>query len=521
MQHSSLAELRRRALSGGGPIREASQHRNGKRTARERIAALLDPNSFEETDQLVRPFITGEIRSIQNTTPRVDVDENEFLTDGVVTGFGTIGGRSVALYAQDFTQQGGSVGRHHAEKICRLYDRAGSLGIPLIALIDSGGARISEGVHALAGYGELFSRIVRYSGVIPQLSAILGPCAGGAVYAPALTDLVCAVEKISSLFITGPQVVARVCGGAPVDKERLGGGFMHSARSGVVHLLHESEEACFHALRSALSYLPDNYRSTPPTHAAVEPSHTLPTLPASPDMPYDMHTIIESVVDDGSFFEIQRLYAPQMVVGFARINGRSVGIVANNPAFLAGAIDCDAAVKGARFITLCESFSIPLVTLVDTPGFLPGVEQEESGIIRHGAKLIAAYSDATIPFITVIVRKAYGGAYIVMGSSHLGADAVYAWPSGEIAVLGAAAAIEILHGKEFAALPTSEAEQARAIRENNYRSAYLNPDTAAAYGYITGIIDPTETRSVLIRALTRSVSKVRHRIQKNLRNTPL
>lgn len=486
--------------------------RTTKLSARERIRFLLDPESFREIGNLVTPFLDKKKENLEST-------------DGVITGLGTINNRPVALYAQDFSMRGGSVGRHHGEKIARIHEKAAMLGIPVIGLIDSGGARINEGIHALASYGKIFSANVALSGVVPQISVILGPCAGGAVYSPALTDLIFAVENISQLFITGPQVVARALGGPVIDKNELGGTVPHSTKSGVLHYVAPDELSCFAAVRAVLEYLPSNFRESAPMqdearNLCADRRPDAFSLPASRTESYDMHELVESVVDHESFFELQELFAPQVITGFARLEGRSVGIIANNPLHMAGALESNSACKAGRFITLCESFSIPVVTFVDTPGYLPGIEQEHGGIIRHGAKMIAAYADATVPLVTIIVRKAYGGAYIVMGSSHLGADAVAAWPTAEIAVLGSESAVEILHGKKLAQLSPEERVRERARLEQEYHTEFIHPYVAAENGYIDTVIEPTQTRTYIIDQLRFLESKVKIRRQKSLRNIP-
>jgi len=487
----------------------AKQHAQGKLTARERINLLVDHASFTEIGRLVTAYDAEQTHQ-------------KLYSDGVITGFATIQGRKVALFAQDFSIKGGSVGKRHAQKICALMDKAASIGCPLIGIIDSGGARITEGVHALAGYGEIFSRNVAYSGVIPQISVVVGPCAGGAVYSPALTDLIFTVEGLSQLFITGPHVIAQVTG-EHISKEELGGTQAHMQKSGVIHFVSPHEQACFSLVRTTLGYLPSNYKEIPPAHPSSQqpaPS-SLHTLPAHHAKGYDVTLLIRSLVDSESFLEVQSGFAPHIVIGFARLAGKSIGIVANQPHLKAGTIDREASCKAARFINLCNAFGIPLISLVDTPGYLPGVAEEHGGIIRHGAKLLQAYAQATIPKITLITRKAFGGAYIVMGSKHLGADFVFAWPQAQIAVLGAPSAVAILHRKELAQLEGEEQKTRRSLLEERYESKLLNPYRAAESGYIDDIITPEETRKKLIAALSITENKVHIPIAKKLANGPL
>lgn len=496
------------ALKGSDSDALDAQKKAGKKTARERLDLLLDTRSFEEIDQLVTSHFL----------------EEKFYTDGVITGFGTILGRRVAVYSQDFTIKGGSLGKHHAQKICKIMDLAVKIGCPIIGIIDSGGARIDEGIHALGGYGEIFMRNTRYSGVVPQISVILGPCAGGAVYSPALTDFIFTTKNISQLFITGPSVIKEVLH-QDISKEELGGAEVHATKSGVVHFVSETEEECFDQLKTFLSYIPQNYLELPP-EKAYEPEKFIPAveslIPSEPNRAYDMKNIISKVFDEESFFEVQEFFAPNIVIGFARISSQVVGIVANQPQVGAGALDINASCKAARFINFCDSFSIPIVSLVDVPGFLPGIDQEHNGIIRHGAKLLAAYAQATVPKITVILRKAFGGAYIVMGSKHLGADFVYAWPTSQIAVLGAKAAVAILHRKKLKAIQNQDEKLAITNElEQNYEQNYLTPSVAAEYGYIDAIIVPQKTRFHLIRALEITRDKVEHLPKKKRSNGPL
>ncbi len=486
----------------------AKQHARGKKTARERIDLLLDADSFDEIDQLAISPHAGA---------------NAPAGDGVVCGFGTINGRTVALYAQDFTILGGSLGTMHAKKIGKVMDMAVKIGCPIIGIIDSGGARIQEGIHALAGYGDIFMRNVRYSGIVPQISIILGPCAGGAVYSPALTDAIFMVENISQMFVTGPQVIKEVLH-QDISKEALGGAEPHSTRSGVVTHVSMSEDECMHAVTQFLSYLPDNYKSLPPHIRSSAPTdidwNTL--IPTNMNQAYDAKQVINSIVDDQSFFELQNSFAPNIVIGFARIEGIVVGIVANQTLEKAGTLDIDASCKAARFINLCDNFGIAIVTLVDVPGFLPGVDQEHNGIIRHGAKLLYAYANATVPKITLIMRKAFGGAYIVMGSKHLGADINFAYPMAQIAVLGADAAVSIIHGSKLAKI--TDAEDRFAAKKSliaSYATEYLNPTIAVEHGYIDAIIAPEETRMRLARALKLTQEKVEKLPPRKQGNIPL
>ncbi|MBP7963015.1 MAG: acyl-CoA carboxylase subunit beta [Caldilineaceae bacterium] len=488
-----ILELRRRrtqALEGGGAERIARQHARGKKTARDRLALLFDPGTFQELGML--------------TTARcVDADER-FAGDGVITGFGLVDGRTVYAYAQDATIFGGALGEMHGRKICQVMDLAAESGVPLVGLIDSGGARIQEGVYGMGGYAEIFRRNALYSGVIPQISLLLGPCAGGAAYSPALTDLLIMVEKHSYMFLTGPEVVRAVTGEV-VDAEQLGGALMHISTSGLAHFVAPTETTAIRLTQRLLSYLPANYLENSPQMAPREALPQATTVlnsivPLDPGQPYSMHTVIQNVVDAGSFLEVQEQYARNAIVGLARIDGHSVGIVAQEPEVLAGALDIDASDKITRFVRFCDAFNIPLVTFVDTPGFLPGINQEYHGIIRHGAKIVYAYATATVPKISIVTRKAYGGAYVVMSSKHLGTDVTLAWPSAEIAVMGGEGAAAILFRKEIAAAPDPEA--ARQSYAEAYRDHYLNPYVAAEGGFIDEVIEPAETRSRLIRALT-------------------
>ncbi len=500
----TIKSLEQKALHGADSTRIERQKAAGKLTARERINLLLDQESFIETDQLAHSSL------IPDPQP----------TDGVITGYGTVNGRTVALYSQDFTFKGGSLGARHAEKICKIMDMAAKIGCPVIGIIDSGGARIEEGIHALAGYGKIFARNAKYSGVIPQISLIVGPCAGGAVYSPALTDFVFMTKTISQMFITGPQVIQEVLH-QTITKEALGGWEAHARLSGVAHCVYDTELDCFQALKELLSYLPSSYLDTPPALFAQSPGKMLMPLPESAQAPYSVKDIINALVDDGSFFEIQALYAQNIVTGLARMGGACVGIVANQPQVKAGCIDIDASCKAARFVSFCDSFSIPIITLVDTPGYLPGIDQEHGGIIRHGAKLLYAYASATTPKITLILRKAFGGAYIVMGSKELGSDLNFAWPTAQIAVLGSKAGVTITHGKELAGLPDDARKIRQAELEAVYEETFLNPLQAAQSGYIDAIIQPDKTREQLIKAVSLLKDKVEKLPGKKHGNTPL
>lgn len=491
-----ILELRRnraKAREGGGAGRIAKQHAKGKLTARERLDLLLDPGTFNE----IEPFITSE-------GDELGLEAEKFLGDGVVTGYGQIDGRTVYVYAQDFTIYGGTLSEMQSHKICRVMDLALRNGAPCIGLIDSGGARIQEGVKALGGYAEIFRRNAQYSGVIPQISVMLGPCAGGAAYSPALQDLIIMVEKQSFMFLTGPEVIKAVTGEV-IDPESLGGAAIHTSVSGTAHLSAASEQEALALARRALSHLPSNNVENPPFvqngDDALRMDESLNSLvPLDPQEPYVMHQVIEAVVDTGTFLELQPHWARNAIVGFARIGGHSVGIVGQEPSVMAGVIDIDAADKMTRFVRMCDCFNVPLVTFVDSPGFLPGVAQEHGGIIRHGAKLLFAYSEATVPKVTVITRKAYGGAYVVMSSKYLGTDVTYAWPSAEIAVLGAEGAANILFKKQIDAAPDPAAERKRIADE--YRQKFNNPYHAAATGYVDDIIEPKETRPKIIAALS-------------------
>jgi len=483
-----LMHMEQVASLGGGVSRIKRQHDQGKLTARERIDLLLDPGSFHEIDA----FAT--------------LVEGEFIPESVVTGWGTVDGRTVYVFSQDFTVQGGSVGYVHGAKVCKVLDMAIQSGAPVVGINDSGGARIQEGVDSLWAYGEIFTRNTLASGVIPQISVIMGPCAGGAVYSPAITDFTFMVDQTSHMFITGPQVIQAVTG-EEVSMEDLGGAKVHNQRSGVAHFLAQDEETCLQDVRRLLAYLPSNNMDDAPlADLGDDPGRADAALdeviPEDPNQPYDMRDIISSVVDAGEMMEVMRFFAPNLIVGFARLNGQTVGIVAQQPRILAGALDINAADKGARFIRFCDAFNIPLITFCDTPGFMPGVNQEHGGIIRHGAKMLYAYAEATVPKVAVITRKAYGGAYIVMSSKHLRGDVNYAWPSAEIAVMGPEGAVNVIHRKEIsAAEDQAHAEAMRAELVASYREKFANPYVAAGKGYIDAVILPRETRARLIEAL--------------------
>ncbi len=495
-QLRELAEREKRAQEGGGVERIAKQHQSGKLTARERLELLLDPGSFIELDKYVVHRCTD-----------FGMQSQLFPGDGVVTGYGTIGGRTVYVFSQDFTVFGGSLSGAHAGKICKVMDLAVKNGCPIIGLNDSGGARIQEGVESLGGYAEIFWRNVQASGVIPQISVIMGPCAGGAVYSPAITDFIFMVENTSYMFVTGPDVIKTVTH-EDVTKEALGGAEAHSERSGVAHFSMTDERACLQGVRKLISFLPSNNLSpTVRSHVGDIQEDRLclkiaGILPDSPNKPYDMRLLVEDVVDEGEFFEVHKGYAQNMIVGFARLGGKVVGIVGNQPAHLAGCLDISASLKGARFVRFCDAFNVPLITFVDVPGFLPGTKQEHGGIIKHGAKLLYAYAEATVPKIAVITRKAYGGAYDVMSSKHIRADFNFAYPTAEIAVMGPEGAINILYRKEIAAAEKAgrlTEERARLVEE--YRTTFANPYKAAELGYVDDVLVPEETRRVLIRSL--------------------
>jgi len=510
-----LLELRTQARMGGGQKRIDKQHSQGKMTARERINLLLDEGSFEEFDMFVSHRCTN-----------FGLENEVYLSDGVVTGYGTINGRTVYVFAQDFTVFGGSLSETFAKKICKVMDMAMKVGAPVIGINDSGGARIQEGVNSLAGYAEIFQRNIMASGVIPQISAIFGPCAGGAVYSPALTDFIVMSKKTSYMFLTGPKVVKSVTG-EEVTQEQLGGATVHATKSGVAHLTSENEEEGINKIRKLMSYLPSNNMEDPPVIECDDNIRRMEDrlneiIPDNPNKPYDVKDVIYDIVDYREFFEIHEAYAPNIVVGFARFNGRTVGIVANNPKFLAGVLDNNASRKGARFVRFCDAFNIPILTLEDVPGFLPGTNQEYNGIITHGAKLLFAFGEATVPKITVILRKAYGGAYCVMSSKHLRGDLNYAWPTAEIAVMGPKGAIEVLMNKEISEI-ADPAEKAAfmAEQENLYRDTFANPYVAAKYGYIDEVIEPRNTRYRIIRGLESLVNKRDVNPPKKHSNIPL
>ena len=480
------------------PAAAERQHKRGKLTARERIDLLLDPGSFVEFDALA-----------QHRSNNFGLEARRPLGDGVITGYGTVDGRKICVFSQDFTVFGGSLGEVFAEKVVKLMDLALKLGVPLIGINDSGGARIQEGVVSLAGYADIFHRNVRASGVIPQLSVIAGPCAGGAVYSPAMTDFILMVRDISQMFITGPEIIKTVTG-ETITQEELGGALTHNSVSGVAHFAAADEEELFAEVRALLSFLPSNNLDDPPyvapTDAPDRADSELDTIiPEASNKPYDILDVITRVVDDGDFLEVQALYAPNIVVGFARLNGHAVGIVANQPKHLAGTLDINASNKAARFVRTCDAFNVPLVTFVDVPGFMPGTAQEYGGIIRHGAKLLYAFSEATVPKLTVITRKAYGGAYCVMCSKHIGADLNAAWPLAEVAVMGADAAIGLLYRRELAEADDPKAHAAELARE--YRERFANPYEVAARGYIDAVIEPHETRAWLIKGLELCLTK--------------
>jgi propionyl-CoA carboxylase beta chain len=508
----AIDSLRREALLGGGEARIEVQHQKGKLAARERLSLLLDEGSFEEIDMLVRH------RSVD-----FGMEKQRYAGDGVVTGSGKINGRRVFVFSQDFTVLGGSLSEANSRKITKVMDLALRVGAPIIGLNDSGGARIQEGVASLGGYAEIFLRNTLASGVVPQISAVLGPCAGGAVYSPAITDFIFMVERTSYMYVTGPSVVKTVTHEV-VDHETLGGGRVHNSKSGVAHFLSPDDASCLERVRELLGYLPDNNASAPPRvdpgdDAEREDAMLDTLIPVDPGKPYDMRRVLERVLDRGRFLEVQEHHARNILVGFAHLGGRSAGIVANQPAVLAGTLDIDASVKAARFIRFCDCFNIPVVTFVDVPGFMPGTLQEHQGIIRHGAKLLFAYCEATVPKLTVITRKAYGGAYDVMGSKHIRGDMNYAWPSAEIAVMGAQGAVEIIFRKEIESSPDPEATEKRLIEE--YRARFANPLTAAERGYIDDVIAPRATRRRLIGALELLANKRQSLPAKKHGNMPL
>lgn len=512
---NELMTKRAQARLGGGQKRIDAQHKKGKLTARERIDLLLDEGSFEEFDM----FVAHRCHDF-------GIDEDRPMTDGVVTGYGTIDGRLVYVFSQDFTVFGGSLGEMFAKKICKVMDQAMKMGAPVIGINDSGGARIQEGVQSLAGYAEIFERNILASGVIPQLSAIFGPCAGGAVYSPALTDFILMSKTNSYMFVTGPKVVQTVTGENVTDDE-LGGAMIHGSKSGVSHFIAEDEQEGILMLRKLLSYLPQNNMEEPPLVTCTDPIDRLEEslnniIPENPNKPYDVKEVIHAIADDHEFMEVSKHFAPNIVTGYARFDGISVGIVANQPNYLAGVLDINASRKAARFVRFCDAFNIPILTLVDVPGFLPGTAQEYGGIIIHGAKLLYAYGEATVPKITIVLRKAYGGAYDVMSSKHLRGDINYAWPTAEIAVMGAKGATEILYNKKLA-LVEDPAERAKMQHdfEEEYQSKFANPYDAASYGFIDDVIIPKNTRFRVIRALHALATKKDTNPAKKHGNVPL
>ena len=507
-----LHDRREEAHEGGGPDRVARQHEKGKLTARERIEILLDDGSFEELGMFAR-----------HQTRDFGLENNRPYGDGVVTGYGTIDGRLVYVFSQDFTVFGGSLGQAHADKIVKIMNLALENGAPVIGLNDSGGARIQEGVVSLGGYADIFLQNTMASGVVPQISAVLGPCAGGAVYSPAITDFIFMVRSSSYMFVTGPNVVKTVTQ-EDGSFEDLGGADTHASKSGVAHLAFNSEAECLQAIRELMSYLPLNCEEPPPYRPTKDPvdraDESLNELvPANPNKPYEMREVIAGIVDDGRFFEVHTDFAPNILVGFARMDGSTVGIIANNPSVLAGVLDIDSSVQGARFVRFCDAFNIPLLVLEDVPGFMPGTDQEWRGIIRNGAKLLYAFCEATVPKITVITRKAYGGAYDVMNSKHIRGDLNFAWPTAEIAVMGPKGAVEIIYRKQIADAEDPEAEEEKFIED--YRERFANPYVAAEYGYVDDVIEPAETRKRVIRGLQMLKNKVANNPPRKHGNIPL
>lgn len=510
-----LLDKRELAKLGGGQKRIDSQHKKGKLTARERIDLLLDEGSFEEFDMFVEHRCTD-----------FGIEKETYLSDGVVTGYGSIDGRLVYVFSQDFTVFGGSLSEMYAKKICKVMDQAMKVGAPVIGINDSGGARIQEGVQSLAGYAEIFQRNIMASGVIPQLSAIFGPCAGGAVYSPALTDIIIMSKTNSYMFVTGPKVVKTVTGEVVTDEE-LGGAMVHGSKSGVSHFVAEDEQEGILLLRKVLSYLPQNNLEDPPLVPCIDPIDRLEEslnhiVPENPNKPYDVKDVIHAIADNNEFLEVARHFAPNIVTGYARFNGMSVGIVANQPSYLAGVLDINASRKAARFVRFCDAFNVPILTLVDVPGFLPGTAQEYGGIIIHGAKLLYAYGEATVPKVTVILRKAYGGAYDVMSSKHLRGDINYAWPTAEIAVMGPKGAIEVLYNKKLAEIEDVAAREAEFQKyEEEYKTKFANPYDAASYGFIDDVIVPRNTRFRVIRAFQALSTKKDSNPPKKHSNLPL
>lgn len=505
-----LKEMSEKIEIGGGEEKIEKQHKEGKLTARERLQLLFDEGTFEEIDKFVKH---------RNTY--FGLDKKDLPADGVVTGIGKVNGRTVAAFSQDFTVMGGSLGEMHAKKIAKLMDLAIKLGIPLVGINDSGGARIQEGVDSLYGYGEIFFRNTLASGVIPQITLIAGPCAGGAVYSPAITDFVVMVDKTAQMFITGPNVIKAVTG-EEISKEDLGGAIVHNTKSGNAHFFASNDEEAIELIKKLLSYIPQNNMEEPPMGEKFDTKiddSILNIVSANSKKSYDVREIIKKIVDKGDFFEVHKHFAQNIVIGFARINGYSVGIVANQPNVFAGVLDIDSSDKAARFIRFLDAFNIPILTFVDTPGYLPGSKQEHGGIIRHGAKLLYAYSEATTLKITVILRKAYGGAYIAMGSKHLGADFVAAWPTAEIAVMGPEGAANIIFKKEIESSEKPEEERMKKI--NEYKEMFANPYVAASRGYIDAVIDPRETRDWISKSLEFGITKVEPRPKKKHGNIPL
>ncbi len=497
---------------GGGPEKIEKQHNKGKMFARERINYLLDEGSFVEIDAFVK-----------HRCSNFNMANLEAPAEGVITGYGTIDGRLVYVYSQDFTVIGGSLGEMHAKKICKILDMAVKMGAPVIGINDSGGARIQEGVDALSGYGQIFYRNTRASGVVPQISAIMGPCAGGAVYSPALTDFIFMVDKTSQMFITGPQVIKSVTG-EEVSSDALGGAKTHNTTSGVAHFMAKDEKECLDQIRKLVSFLPSNNMENPPEYTTKDDLNRIipefdEIMPDNANKPYDMKEIITKIADDGDFFEVQQYYAENIITGFARINGRSIGIIANQPNVLAGCLDINASDKAARFIRTCDAFNVPLLNIVDVPGFLPGTNQEYGGIIRHGAKMLYAYSEASVPKVTMIVRKAYGGAYLAMCSKDLGADIVYAWPTAEIAVMGPEGAANIIFKKEIESSINPEDEREAKIKE--YRQEFATPYIAAQRGYVDDVIIPSESRQRLAAAFEMLQSKRDSSLPKKHGNLPV
>jgi acetyl-CoA carboxylase carboxyltransferase component len=510
-----LNELEQKSATAkemGGAAAVAAQHSRGKLTARERLDLLFDQGSFSETDRFMRHRGT-----------MFGIDKVEIAADGVITGFGKVDGRPVAAFAQDFTSRAGSLGEMHSKKICKLMDMALKAGVPFVGINDSGGARIQEGVDSLSGYGEIFFRNALASGIIPQISAIMGPNAGGAVYSPAMMDWVFMVKNTSYMFITGPDVVKAVTG-EEVSQEELGGAMTHNSRSGVAHFAAEDDHDCIEQIRKMLSFLPSNHREAPPrVETGDSPDRLVPALdnlmPDNPRATYDMQQVIRSIFDNGDFFEVHRYFARNIIVGFGRLNGRSVGVIANQPMHMAGCLDVDASDKATRFIRFCDCFNIPLLTIADVPGYLPGTDQEWSGVIRHGAKLLWCYSEATVPKMTLITRKSYGGAYIAMCSRHLGSDMVLAWPTAEIAVMGAEGAASVIFRREIQEAANADAKRQELI--DDYRNAFYNPYVAASRGYVDAVIAPRETRRRLIEILETIGNKQEVRPSRKHGNIPM